>query len=236
MPVDRDRFINKGVAATYTQSLTDALDLKSVGAYREGKGRQFIDFDELNANLFQVPAQYSDDQTSGEVQLTYTSDLVTGVAGVYYFTGTADGAFDASLGSGAVALTSLTTGSVDTDSLAVYLDTTWSLDRALELERRRALERGRQGSDGVRRPVSWLLAPNQTLFDPNNVPAGFTLFALQSNYTQRPQLLECIAPSGHGFQFQRRPDGVFQLCRRIQERWLRHARQCRGQSGDSQRL
>ncbi len=76
MPVDQDRFINKGVAATYTQSLTDALDLKVVGAYREGEGRQFIDFDELNANLFQVPAQYSDDQTSGEVQLTYTSDLV----------------------------------------------------------------------------------------------------------------------------------------------------------------
>src|SRR5690606_12074064 len=32
MPVDRDRFINKGIAATYTQSLTDTLDLKIVGA------------------------------------------------------------------------------------------------------------------------------------------------------------------------------------------------------------
>src|SRR5690606_27860651 len=116
MPVDRDRFINKGIAATYTQSLTDTLDLKIVGAYREGEGRQFIDFDELNANLFQVPAQYSDDQTSGEVQLTYTSDLVKGVAGVYYFTGQATGAFDASLGS--LGLTSLTKGSVDPDRIA----------------------------------------------------------------------------------------------------------------------
>ena len=93
-----DRFISKGVAATYTQGLSDALDLKLVGAYREGDGRQFIDFEELNANLFQVPAEYSDDQTSGEVQLTYTGDTLKGVAGVYYFDGTARGAFDASLG------------------------------------------------------------------------------------------------------------------------------------------
>ena len=90
MPVDQDEFETKGAAATFTQSLTDSLDLKIVGAYREGEGRQFIDFEELNANLFQVPAEYSDDQTSGEVQLTYTSDLVKGVGGVYYFTG--DGA------------------------------------------------------------------------------------------------------------------------------------------------
>jgi iron complex outermembrane receptor protein len=74
MPVDKDRFITKGLSATYTQGLTDALDLKLVGAYREGDGRQFIDFEELNANLFQVPAQYSDDQATGEAQLTYTRD------------------------------------------------------------------------------------------------------------------------------------------------------------------
>ena len=119
-----DRFISKGVAATYTQGLTDALDLKLVGAYREGDGRQFIDFEELNANLFQVPAEYSDDQASGEAQLTYTSDKLKGVTGVYYFDGTARGAFDASLG--ANNLTALTKGSVSTESIAVYADTTWS--------------------------------------------------------------------------------------------------------------
>src|SRR5262245_55721245 len=95
MPVDQDRFITNGVAATYTQALSDTLGLKIVGAYREGDGRQFIDFDELNANLFQVPAMYGDDQTSGEAQITYTSDRVKAVGGVYYFTGTAFGAFDA---------------------------------------------------------------------------------------------------------------------------------------------
>jgi iron complex outermembrane recepter protein len=181
MPVDHDRFISKGVAATYTQGLTDALDLKIVGAYREGDGRQFIDFDELNANLFQVPAEYNDDQTSGEVQLTYTGERMKGVGGVYYFTGTAAGAFDASLG--AFNLTSLTKGSVDTDSIAVYFDTTWTLTDRLNLN-----VGARWNQDDKKATVfvaQYLgrLPANATLFDPNNVPPGFTLLAVQTNYT-----------------------------------------------------
>jgi len=181
MPVDRDRFINKGIAATYTQTLTDTLDLKIVGAYREGEGRQFIDFDELNANLFQVPAQYSDDQTSGEVQLTYTGDLVKGVAGVYYFTGQATGAFDASLGS--LGLTSLTKGSVDTDSIAVYFDTTWSLTDRLNLNVGARWNQDDKEASVFVAQYAGVLAPNATLFDERNVPASFTLLAVQSDYT-----------------------------------------------------
>ncbi|MBM0104017.1 TonB-dependent receptor [Steroidobacter sp. S1-65] len=181
MPVDRDRFINKGVAATYTQTLTDALDLKLVGAYREGDGRQFIDFDELNANLFQVPAQYSDDQTSGEAQLTYTSDRVKGVAGVYYFTGQAEGAFDASLGS--LGLTSLTKGSVDTDSIAVYFDTTWSLTDRLNLNVGARWNEDDKEARVFVAQYRGVLAPDATLFDENNLPPGFSLVAVQSNYT-----------------------------------------------------
>lgn len=181
MPVDRDRFINKGIAATYTQSLTESLDLKLVGAYREGDGRQFIDFDELNANLFQVPAQYSDDQTSGEAQLTYTSDLVKGVAGIYYFTGTADGAFDASLGG--FGQTSLTKGSVDTDSLAVYFDTTWPLNDWINLNVGARWNEDDKEATVFVAQYTGVLAPNATLFDPNNLPAGFTLRSVQSDYT-----------------------------------------------------
>jgi iron complex outermembrane receptor protein len=161
--------------------LTDALDLKIVGAYREGEGRQFIDFDELNANLFQVPAQYSDDQASGELQLTYTSDLVTGVAGVYYFTGQATGAFDASLGS--LGLTSLTKGSVDTDSIAVYVDTTWSLTDRLNLNVGARWNEDDKEARVFVAQYAGVLAPNATLFDERNVPAGFALVAVQSNYT-----------------------------------------------------
>jgi iron complex outermembrane receptor protein len=183
MPVDKDRFIAKGIAATYTQGLTDSLDFKLVGAYREGDGRQFIDFEELNANLFQVPAQYSDDQTSGEVQLTYSGDKVKGVAGVYYFDGTARGAFDASLGG--LNLTSLTKGSVDTQSLAVYADTTWTLTDRLNLNvGARWNEDEKEATVFVAQYLGRLPA-DQTLFDQNNVPAGFTLLAIQSDYTAK---------------------------------------------------
>ena len=181
MPVDQDRFISKGIAATYTQGLTDEHDLKLVGAYREGDGRQFIDFEELNANLFQVPAQYSDNQTSGEVQLTYTGDNVKGVAGVYYFDGTARGAFDAS--PGANNLTALTKGSVDTQSLAVYADTTWTLTDRLNLNVGARWNQDKKEATVFVAQYLGRLPANQTLFDENDVPPGFLLFAVQSDYT-----------------------------------------------------
>jgi iron complex outermembrane receptor protein len=180
MPVDKDRFIAKGIAATYTQGLTDALDFKLVGAYREGDGRQFIDFEELNANLFQVPAEYADRQTSGEMQLTYTSDRVKGVAGVYYFDGMARGAFDLSLG--ASNFTSLTKGQVDTQSIAVYADTTWTLSDRLNLN---VGARWNEDTKDARVFVAQYLGrleADQTLFDQNNLPPGFLLLAVQSDY------------------------------------------------------
>jgi iron complex outermembrane receptor protein len=183
MPVDKDRFISKGIAATYTQGLTDALDLKLVGAYREGDGRQFIDFEELNANLFQVPAEYSDDQASGEAQLTYTSDKLKGVAGVYYFDGTARGAFDASLG--ANNLTALTKGSVDTQSIAVYADTTWTLTDRLNLNVGARWNQDEKEATVFVAQYLGRLPADQTLFDENNVPPGFLLFAVQSDYTAK---------------------------------------------------
>jgi len=181
MPVDRDRFIAKGVSATYTQELNDAWGLKAIAAYREGKGRQFIDFDELNANLFQVPAKYNDDQSSGEVQASYEGDRLKGVAGVYYFTGKACGAFDASLGT--LSLTSLTKGCVDTDSIAVYFDSTWSLTDRLNLNVGARWNEDKKDASVFVAQYLGRLPGNATLFDPNNVPAGFTRLSIQSNYS-----------------------------------------------------
>ena len=182
MPVDRDEFETKGVAATFTQGLSDTLDLKIVGAYREGEGRQFIDFEELNGNFFHVPAQYSDDQTSAEVQLTYSGERLKGVGGLYYFDGTAAGAFDAGLG--ALNLTSLTKGSVDTQSIAAYFDATWTLTERMNLNvGARWNEDDKDASVFVQQYVG-RLPPDQTLFDQNNVPAGFIAAGPpQTNYT-----------------------------------------------------
>lgn len=202
MPVDQDKFETKGVAATYTQTLSDSLDLKIVGAYREGEGRQFIDFEELNANLFQVPAEYADDQTSGEVQLTYTSDLVKGVAGLYYFSGTATGAFDASLGANVPPLTSLTNGSVDTESIAAYFDTTWTLTDRLNMSVGARWNEDDKDANVFVQLYAGRLAPNATLFDQFNVPAGFVAIGTpQTNYSNSRSFSDVSPRLGFDFDF-----------------------------------
>ena len=199
MPVDQDRFITKGAAATYTQSFSDALDFKLVGSYREGDGRQFIDFEELNANLFQVPAQYSDDQASGEVQLTYTGDTLKAVTGVYYFDGTARGAFDASLG--ANNLTALTKGSVNTQSTAVYADGTWKLTDRLNLNAGVRWNQDEKEATVFVQQYLGRLAADQTLFDQNHVPAGFTaLGAPQTNYTNDRSFSDVLPRFGFDYR------------------------------------
>ncbi len=203
MPVDRDRYLRSGASATYTQDLAPNLALKLVGAYREGDGRQFIDFEELNANLFQVPGHFSDHQGSGEAQLTWTTDLVKAVGGAFYMNSTACGQYDASIGVLAapppaglgVYLTSLTAGCVKTKTTAVYADTAWKLTDRLNLDAGvRWNQDDKTGSVYVAQYASIAptqLLPNQTFFDPTQVPAGFFPFGgglngvpgLESDYT-----------------------------------------------------
>ncbi|HVN44239.1 MAG TPA: TonB-dependent receptor [Steroidobacteraceae bacterium] len=188
MPVNEDRYIRNGESATYTQDLASNLALKVVGAYIEGDGRQFIDFEELNANLFQVPGHFSDHQGSGEAQLTWTTDLVKAVGGLFYMDSTACGQYDASIGVLAppppagfgLYLTSLTSGCVKTKTKAVYADTTWKLTDKLNFD---AGLRWNQDDKTANVYVAQYasvaptqLLPNQTFFDPNNVPAGFFPF------------------------------------------------------------
>jgi iron complex outermembrane receptor protein len=183
MPVDKERFLVDGVSATYTQSLDSAFALKLIGAYREGQGRQFIDFEELNANIFQVPGAYRDNQGSGEAQLNWSGDRVKAVGGLYYFSGKACGSFDASLGG--IGLTSLTQGCVKTDSTAIYADTTWAAtDRVNVSVGLRWNQDQKTASVFVAQYVGRLPA-DQTLFDRNALPAGFALLAVQSDYTSK---------------------------------------------------
>jgi iron complex outermembrane recepter protein len=181
MPVDRDEFRFSGYSATYTQALSDAWGFKAVAAYRQGSGRQFIDFDELNLNLFQVPARYSDHQASGETQLSYAGSGWKGVGGLYYFSGAACGAFDASLGG--FHLTSLTDGCVHTQSTAVYFDTTWSLTDRLNLDAGARWNRDDKKATVFVAQYLGVLPANATLFDPTALPPGFRLLAVQTDYT-----------------------------------------------------
>ena len=216
MPVNEDRYFRNGIAATYTQTLSDALAMKLVGAYSAGHGRQFIDFEELDSNLFQVPAQYREHQASAEGQLTYTNSLLKAVGGVFYMNSTACGAYNASLGVLApifgLYLTSIVDGCVQTKSTAVYTDTTWKLTDRLNFDA------GVRWNQDVKTaqiyqaqyasiaPIQ--LLPNQTFFDAAAPPAGFFLFpsaasGILTNYTNSRTFPNVSPRLGFDYHFNR---------------------------------
>jgi iron complex outermembrane receptor protein len=186
MPVDRDYTHRSGESAIYTQTLTDQLGLKVVGAYIEGHSQQFINFAELNANLFEVPGAYHDQQSSGEAQLTFHNDLVKAVGGVFYMDSTACGAYNASIGtlSGTlpptvapplgIYVTELVNGCDLTKSYAVYGDTAWkltdrlNLDAGVRWDEDQVTARVYQNDYTSFAPTQVL--PGQQLFNPATVP------------------------------------------------------------------
>src|ERR1700722_8922040 len=184
MPVNQDRYFRNGLAATFTQGVAQGLDLKLVGAYRDGHGQQFIDFEELDDNLFQVPAQYSEHQASGEGQLTFTNDIVKAVGGVFYMNSTACGTYNASVGVLATALdlylTSIVDGCVQTKSTAVYTDTAWKLTHQLNLDAGLRWNQDRKTASVYQAQYASIgptqLTANETFFDPSKPPTGFFLF------------------------------------------------------------
>jgi iron complex outermembrane receptor protein len=188
MPVSNDFSHRSGESATYTQSLTDQLTLKIVGAYVEGRSQQFIDFEELDENLFQVPGYFHDQQSSGEAQLAFTNDRVTAVGGLFYMDSTACGSYNASIGVLAapppaglgIYLTSLVQGCVLTKSSSVYGNAAWKLTDKLDLDTGL-----RWNDDDVTAHVYQAqyasVAPNQLLpgqqfFNGATPPPGFFLF------------------------------------------------------------
>src|ERR1700728_2658900 len=200
MPVDKDYSDRSGASATYTQSLTDQLGLKLVGAYMQGRSQQFIDFEELDAHLFQVPGAYNDQQSSGEAQLTFKNDLVNAVGGVFYMDSTACGSYNASIGtlSGAlppavspdlgVYITELVKGCVLTKSSAVYGDTGWKLTDKLNLDAGLRWNEDQQTASVYQAAYASVaptqLLPGQQFFNPSAVPAGFFPDpGVETNYT-----------------------------------------------------
>lgn len=126
-----------GASLTFEWQLSDSVMVKSITAQREGTTETSIDFDSRPAADFDVPAYYEDDQFSQEFQLNWEGDTATLVSGLYYYTGTAAGAFNAVLGFlnlnpdpanpiFPVGLTQLVGGSVDTDSLSAYAHYNWN--------------------------------------------------------------------------------------------------------------
>ena len=185
LPANKDFFHRDGFSGTYTQSLTNQLDLKLVGAYYQGHGQQFINFSETDDNLFNVDGLFKDQQSSGEAQLIFTNDLVKAVGGLFYMDSTACGAYDAVIGSltllGIPAddayVTELVSGCVLTRSYAVYGDTSWKITNALNFDAGLRWNEDRKTANVFQE--DWLsiaplqLQPGQTFFNPAQAPAGF---------------------------------------------------------------
>jgi iron complex outermembrane receptor protein len=192
MPVENDYTHRSGESATYTQSLTDQLALKVVGAYIQGRSQQFINFAQLDANLFEVPGLYHDQQSSGEAQLNFKNDLVNAVGGVFYMDSTACGSYNASIGtlaaSAGVYVTEIVDGCVLTKSSAIYGDTSWKLTDKLDLD---AGIRWNEDDKTARvYQADYLsvaptqLLPGQQFFNAAAVPAGFVPFpGVVTDYT-----------------------------------------------------
>ncbi|MGE0179707.1 MAG: TonB-dependent receptor [Sphingomonas sp.] len=73
-----------GLSANAAFDLTDSLTLRSITAYRELETDDYVDIDATQLEIGDVFVGVDQNQLSQEFQLTYTSDRVTGVAGLYY--------------------------------------------------------------------------------------------------------------------------------------------------------
>jgi iron complex outermembrane receptor protein len=133
---------SSGTSVIVAWDVNENYTFKSISSYREGDTFTNIDFDNTSLASLHVPAIYSDDQITQEFQISYSGDDLDVVGGIYYYEGTASGAFDVLLGafnpSGAFdpstgEFNALTAGTVDTTSYAAYIHATWVISEALSL-------------------------------------------------------------------------------------------------------
>ena len=130
---DRNEVTTKGYSFTGEWEVNPTLTLKSITAFREGDTPFTpIDFDGLPGRDFDVPAFYTDEQFTQELQAVFDSGPWSGIAGVYYLDANAAGAFDVvleQLAPGfALPLTGYTAGDVDKESLAGFADISYEFN------------------------------------------------------------------------------------------------------------
>jgi len=181
LPVGLEEVRMSGGSLTLDTDFNSNWGMKLIGAYRESNTDSYIDFETLNAPVFNVLGAYEDDQTSLEAQFNFQNDNWAAVMGAYYYDGDACGAFNVVLGS--FGITDLTDGCVNTKSISVYGDATWSITDNWNLSfGGRWNEDDKTASVYVARYLGVLKGP-ETALDPNNIPPNLTLLAVQSDYT-----------------------------------------------------
>lgn len=180
LPVGLERVRLSGASATFDSALSDNWDMKLIGAYRESETDSYIDFETLNSAIFNVLGAYEDNQTSLEGQFNFQNDNWAAVMGAFYYDGDACGAFNVVLLN---AITQLTQGCVNTKSISVYGDATWSINDSWNLSfGGRWNQDDKSASVFVGNYAGALYGP-ETAFDPDNIPDSLTLTRIDSDYS-----------------------------------------------------
>ena len=122
--------VTQGTGLLVDYQFNSELSFKSISAYRKSTTFAPIDFDSLNAVLWEAPTIYKDNQTSQEFQLTYTGAKVQGVAGLFYMRANAFNEFDVLYGAGA---SLYTRDDIDSRTWAAYADGSYSLSDAFSI-------------------------------------------------------------------------------------------------------
>ena len=113
-------------------ALTDNLSVKAIASHRADDSVAPIDFDSLNAALFEAPAFYRNKQDSQELQFTYTGNKWQGVAGVFFMKANAFAEFDA-LFNASGGLSLYTLGDFDTKTWAAFADATYNVSNTFNV-------------------------------------------------------------------------------------------------------
>lgn len=181
LPVTAEKVTMTGGSIKLESTLSENWDMKLIGAYRESDTKSFIDFETLNAPIFNVLGQYNDNQTSFEAQFNFQNDRWAAVMGAFYYDGDACGSFNVVLG--LFGITDLTDGCVNTESVSVFGDATYAINDKWNLS-----VGGRWNQDDKKASVFvarylGVLTGYQTALDPNNIPPNLLRLAVSSDYT-----------------------------------------------------
>ena len=120
-------------------NVSDALELKYIGSHRESYSPTNIDFDNTPLDIFDVPAEYDDENDTHEFQANYLGESFSLVSGLYYYDGESCGNFDAILGVlGRLAfqtpgLTREVTGCNNSESWAAYAQLNYDITDQLSM-------------------------------------------------------------------------------------------------------
>lgn len=128
----------EGYSLVVRYDVSDNLSLKYVGSDRESYSPTNIDFDNTAVDIFDVPAEYTDENTTHELQANYYGDSYSVVGGLYFYDGDSCGNFDAILGNfgraiGFPGLTREVTGCNNSESTALYTQGSFDLTDKLSL-------------------------------------------------------------------------------------------------------